>query len=296
MVLQCVSYEAKMAKKGQTALVTGASSGIGRATAIRLAEQGFQVIVTARRIQRLNELADQVQGITPKKIDQSEPEEVEKFCRYVSGLSKPVSVLINNAGYSIRGALEDVALGDIRRLFEVNLFSLIRITQACLPGMRRLRTGTIVNVSSMVGKFAFPMRGIYAATKYALEAVSDALRMEVRPFGIRVVTVRPGAIATELSDVANRLTGDLLARTAPDYKPVYEATLAAVRKMYEHISRPAPDFIADIILEAVLADVPKTVYSVGPLTEELLGQRARLDDDEFDRFMTEKTGLMGLKV
>ncbi|UCF55877.1 MAG: SDR family NAD(P)-dependent oxidoreductase [Deltaproteobacteria bacterium] len=285
-----------MAKKGQTALVTGASSGIGRATAIRLAEQGFQVIVTARRIQRLNELADQVQGITPKKIDQSEPEEVEKFCRYVSGLSKPVSVLINNAGYSIRGALEDVALGDIRRLFEVNLFSLIRITQACLPGMRRLRTGTIVNVSSMVGKFAFPMRGIYAATKYALEAVSDALRMEVRPFGIRVVTVRPGAIATELSDVANRLTGDLLARTAPDYKPVYEATLAAVRKMYEPISRPAPDFIADIILEAVLADVPKTVYSVGPLSEELLGQRARLDDDEFDRFMTEKTGLMGLKV
>lgn len=285
-----------MAKKGQKALVTGASSGIGRATAIRLAEQGFQVIVTARRIQRLNELADQVQGITPKKIDQSEPEEVEKFCRYVSGLSKPVSVLINNAGYSIRGALEDVALGDIRRLFEVNLFSLIRITQACLPGMRRLRKGTIVNVSSMVGKFAFPTRGIYAATKYALEAVSDALRMEVRPFGIRVVTVRPGAIATELSDVANRLTGDLLARTAPDYKPVYEATLAAVRRMYERISRPAPDFIADIILEAVLADVPKTVYSVGPLTEELLGQRARLDDDEFDRFMTEKTGLMGLKV
>ncbi|MBW1739453.1 MAG: SDR family NAD(P)-dependent oxidoreductase [Deltaproteobacteria bacterium] len=118
-----------MGEKGQTALVTGASSGIGRETAIRLAEKGFQVIVAARRIDRLNKLADQVQGITPKQVDLSEPENIESFCKYLSDLKDPVTVLINNAGYSVRGAVEDVSLKDIRRLFEVNLFALIRVTQ-----------------------------------------------------------------------------------------------------------------------------------------------------------------------
>ena len=142
-----------MEKKGQTALVTGASSGMGQETAKKLAEKGFQVIAAARRMDRLNELADQTQGIIPKHVDLSNPEDLEKFSSYVSSLPEPVSVLINNAGYSIRGALEDISLGDIRRLFEVNVFALVRVTQACLPGMRKLRKGTIVNLSSIVGKF-----------------------------------------------------------------------------------------------------------------------------------------------
>ena len=285
-----------MVEKKQTALVTGASSGIGRDTAIKLANKGFQVIAAARRMDRLKELADQAQGIIPKQVDLSKPDEAERFCRYISDLSEPVSVLINNAGYSIRGALEDVSPEATRRIFEVNLFALIRVTQACLPGMRRLRKGTIVNLSSIVGKFTFPMSGVYAATKHAVEAISDALRTEVRPFGIRVVAIRPGAIATEFNDVANQLTGDLLARTDPDYKPIYQAAGAGVGKMFASISIPGPDLIANIIVNAVLSDAPKTVYPGGPLSEEFLGQRARLDDDAFDNFLNEKTGLMGLKV
>lgn len=285
-----------MEEKGQTALVTGASSGIGRETAIRLAERDFHVIAAARRIDRLNKLADQVQGITPKQVDLSEPENVESFCKYLSDLKDPVTVLINNAGYSVRGAIEDVSLKDIRRLFEVNLFAMIRVTQACLPGMRGLRRGTIINLSSIVGKFIFPMSGVYAASKHAVEAISDALRIDLRPLGIRVVTIRPGVVATEFNEVGIQMTGDLMGRTDPDYKPIYETVGAGVGKMFASISIPGPDLIADTIIEAVLSDAPKAVYAAGPMCDEFLGQRFSLDDDAFDRFMTDKVGLTGFKV
>ena len=279
-----------------TALVTGASSGIGRETALGLANEGYRVIASARRQERLVELSKKNSNITPKPVDLSDAEALERFCQEISGLSEPVSVLINDAGYSLRGAVKDVSVPAIRRLFEVNLFALIRITQACLPGMRRLRKGMIVNLSSIVGKFPFPTSGPYAATKHAVEAISDALRLEVRPFGIRVVTVRPGPIATEFNEVANRLTGDLMSRTDPDYKAVYQAYGAGMGKLFGNLSIPGPELIAKTIVEAVLSDSPKACYSVGPLVEEILGQRLRMDDDAFALFLAEKTGLKDLKV
>jgi short-subunit dehydrogenase len=279
-----------------TALVTGASSGIGRETALRLAKVGYRVIAVARRKERLVELSENAPNITPKPVDLSDAEALENFCQEMSGLSEPVSVLINDAGYSIRGAIEDVSLPAVRRLFEVNLFALIRITQACLPGMRRFRKGTIINLSSIVGKFPFPTSGPYAATKHAVEAISDALRIEVRPFGIRVVTIRPGVIATEFNEVANQLTGDLLSRTDPDYKPVYQSYGAAMGKLFANLSIPGPELIAQTIVEAVLSDSPKASYSVGPLIDEILGQRTRMDDDAFAHFLAEKAGLRDLKV
>ncbi|MDA3789265.1 MAG: SDR family NAD(P)-dependent oxidoreductase [Desulfobacula sp.] len=133
-------------------------------------------------------------------MDLSNDAETKDIYRYLSALQNPVSVLVNNAGYSIRGVLEDVSIEATRRLFEVNLFSLMRVTQACLPGMRKLRTGTIINLSSIVGKFAFPGSGVYAASKYAVEGITDALRLELAPFGIRVVVMRPGPVATEFND------------------------------------------------------------------------------------------------
>ncbi|MGD2270956.1 MAG: SDR family oxidoreductase [Desulfobacterales bacterium] len=285
-----------MAEQKQTALVTGASSGIGRETAVRLAAAGYEVIAAARRMERLNELADRHKSITSRQVDLSRPEDVEEFCRYLIGLSKPVSVLINNAGYSVRGVLEDVSMETIKRLFEVNLFALMRVTQACLPGMRGLRKGTVVNLSSMVGKFPFPGSGVYAASKYAVEAITDALRIDLAPFGIRVVAIRPGVIATEFNETANKLTGDLMARTDPDYKTLYQTAGAATGKMFAGVSLPGPDLIADLILEAVHTDAPKAVYSAGPMSDEFLGTRSRLDDDGFHRFMLEKFDLMDLKV
>jgi len=285
-----------MGEQKQTALVTGASSGMGRETAIRLAEKGFQVIAAARRIDRLTELAEQFQNITPMQADLSQSEDTEVFCDYISTLPMPVSVLINNAGYSIRGALEDVSMEAIKRIFEVNLFALIRITQACLPGMRNLRKGTIVNLSSIAGKFAFPGSGVYAATKYAVEGITDALRMELAPFGIRVVAIRPGPIATEFNEVGNKLTGDLMARTHPDYAPIYQTAGAATGKIFAGLSIPGPDLIADCILQAVLSDAPKAVYSAGPLSDDFLEKRASLDDNAFHRFMMEKFDLMSLQA
>jgi short-subunit dehydrogenase len=281
----------------ERALVTGASSGIGRETAIKLAKNGFQVIAAARRLDRLKELAEKVQGIIPKQVDLSRREEIEEFCQYIREPSGPVSVLVNNAGFGIRGAIEDLRPEDVRRIFEVNVFALIRVAQACLPGMRRLRKGTIVNISSMVGKFIVPLSGIYAATKHAVEAITDALRIEVRPFGINVVAIRPGPVATEYLEVAKQLTGDILARTDPDYKALYERTGGGgAEKKFPNITVPGPDVIADLILEVVSSATPKAAYAVGPLTDEFLEQRTRLDDDEFDRFLTEEFGLLDLRI
>jgi NADP-dependent 3-hydroxy acid dehydrogenase YdfG len=285
-----------MAESNKTAVVTGASSGIGRETAKRLVGKGFKVIAAARRLDRMEELKSQFGNIVPMQVDLSRAEEVERFCGELSRLPEPVSILINNAGYSIRGALEDVSPDAVRRVFQVNVFSLIRVTQACLPGMRKARKGRVINLSSMAGKFAFPMSGVYAATKYAVEAVTDALRIEVRPFGIRVVAIRPGFTATEFNEVATRMTGDLLSRTDADYKPLYETSGATVGKMFVNATVPGPEVIADLIMEAVESDSPKAAYSGSFLSEEFLGRRAALDDDAFDTWLSEKTGLAGLKV
>ena len=285
-----------MSEAKKIALVTGASSGIGRETVIRLAKRGYRIIGVARRMDRVNQLAAQLEDIIPKKADLSDPDEVEALCRYIQEMVDPISVLVNNAGYSIRGALEHVPMHGIRRLFEVNLFSLIRITQACLPGMRKQRHGTIVNLSSVAGKFAFPMSGVYAATKHAVEAVSDALRAEVRPFGIRVVTIRPGAIATEFNEVANRMTNSLIKHTDPDYEPLQQSLGAAMGRIFSGLTLPGPGLIADLIEEAVLSEAPKAVYTAGPLVEEFLKPRFDMDDEAYDKYISQKTGLAGLKL
>jgi len=285
-----------MGERKGLALVTGASSGMGRETAKRLALKGFDVIVAARRMDRLEELAFQHKNITPKGVDLSNPQEVTAFCEYLTTLPAPVSVLVNNAGYSIRGALEDVPPEAARRVFQVNLFSLIQVTQACLPAMRQNRAGRIVNVSSMAGKFAFPMSGVYAATKHALEAVTDALRVEVAPFGIKVVAIRPGFVATEFNDAANRVTGDLMAKTAPDYKLLYQTAGAGVGKLFVNETPSGPEPIADLILEAVLSENPRMVYSGGFMSQEMLSRRFQLDDEGFNRFIGELTGLGALRV
>ncbi|MBW2202712.1 MAG: SDR family NAD(P)-dependent oxidoreductase [Deltaproteobacteria bacterium] len=229
-------------------------------------------------------------------VDLSDLDDLEKFCQHISGLSEPVSVLINNAGYSLRGVLEDVVIEAAKRMFQVNVFALMQVTQACLPGMRKMRGGTIVNLSSMAGKFAFPGSGPYAATKHAVEAITDALRIEVRPFGIRVVAIRPGFIATEFNDVATTETGDLFARTDPDYKPVYETSGKGIGSMFAGVTVPGPELIAKIIIDAVLSDSPKGVYHAGLFSEEFLENRASLDDEGFDEYISEKTGLKDLKL
>jgi len=285
-----------MGKIRGIALVTGASSGIGRRIAQDLSQEEFQVIALARRTERLTELSSQSKNIIPRTVDLLDAQALDHFCEEISNFPEPISVLVNNAGFSIRGALEDVPLSSIRKVFEVNLFSLIRLAQACLPGMRQMRKGTIINISSIVGKFTFPLNGVYSSTKHAVEAISDALRMEVRPLGIRVVTIRPGVIATEFNETANRITGDLFSRTHPDYQPIYKAFGQGMAKLFSNISIPGPEVVSKIVLEAVLSDSPKPVYHVGPFIEEILSQRYKKTDEEFDLLMSEISGLKDLKL
>lgn len=282
--------------KGATALVTGASSGIGRETALRLAQAGCRVMAAARRMERLQELAGQQAGIEPAAVDLSDPADTDRFCQMIRQRKEPVDILINNAGYAVRGAVEDVPLEAIRRIFEVNLLALLQVTRACLPGMRSQRRGTVVNISSVVGKLAFPLSGIYASTKHAVEAVSDALRLELRPLGIRVIAIRPGVIASEFQEAANQISGDPAARTDDDYRPVYQAVGAGMAKVFENLQIPGPELIAGVIMEALSSDSPRPVYAAGPFTDDLLAARLSMDDEAFDRFWSQKSGLADLQV
>lgn len=285
-----------MTDNSRTALVTGASSGIGRATAASLADKGFKVIAAARRMERLEALAGEHAGIMPRQVDLSEPADTERFCAEIAGLDEPVSVLVNNAGYSTRGAVEDVPLQQVRRVFEVNLFSLIQVTKACLPAMRARRSGIIVNMSSVVGKFAFPLGGIYAATKYAIEALSDALRLELGPLGIKVVAIRPGMIGTEFNEAANEVSGEYAAQIHEEYAKVGQTLGASLGKIYAETTIPGPELIASQIVDAVLSDSPKAAYAAGPLTENMLVQRNVLDDDAFNDYLSAKLGLKDLVI
>ncbi len=181
----------------RTVLITGCSTGIGRATALRLARGGWKVFATARQPATLDELA--AAGCETLALDVTSEDSMQAALAEIPG---GVDALINNAGYSQSGALETLSMDEVRRQFETNVFGLLRLTQLVLPGMREAGTGTIVNVSSMGGKLTFPGGGAYHATKYAVEAISDALRMEVGRFGIDVVCVEPGLIRTEFGATA----------------------------------------------------------------------------------------------
>lgn len=262
----------------QVALVTGASSGIGRETALGLARQGWRVIAAARRLDRLEALAAQEPHIIPRQVDLADPEQVEDFAAWLAAQPVPVTLLVNNAGYALRGAVEDVPLADVRRLYQVNLFSLIRVTQACLPGMRRLRTGRVVNISSMAGRLAFPGNATYASSKFALEAYCDAMRLEVEGFGIKVIAVRPGPVATEFVAVAAAMTGDRYQDASPDYQPVYQRIQAMFHDFFFGKPIPGPAEVAAVVLRAALEPDPAPSYSAGAIAEEFLALRARLDD------------------
>ena len=209
--------------KRKLALVTGASSGIGCATAKSLVNEGYEVIAAARRRNRLEMLAEKVPGIIPRQIDFADLKQTEIFSRELMERNTSVELLVNNAGYGIRGTLEDVPLLDTRRLFEVNVFSMLRITQACLPGMRLAGKGSIVNISSISGKVSFPCNSNYSATKHAIEAFTESLRLEVAHLGIRVVLVRPGPIVTEFNEIATQLSGNRIEKSHQNYKPLYAA-------------------------------------------------------------------------
>ncbi|CAA9277181.1 MAG: Short-chain dehydrogenase/reductase SDR [uncultured Acidimicrobiales bacterium] len=282
------------AETSRAVLVTGCSTGIGRATAAMLARSGWPVYATARNIASLDGLTDL--GCRALQLDVTEEDSIRAAVDAVADEHGAVGVLVNNAGYSQSGAVETVPLAQARRQFETNFFGPARLTQLVLPGMRAQRWGKVVNLSSMGGRLTFPGGGYYHATKYALEALSDALRFEVAGFGIDVVLIEPGFIRTDFSHTAaSSLDGPATAgdaSTADPYRSFRAGVLASTRDVYDRglMARlgGTPDDVARVVLEAVTASRPKTRYPVTPSSRVLLGVRRLVPDRAWDALLARK--------
>ncbi|HYI37553.1 MAG TPA: SDR family NAD(P)-dependent oxidoreductase [Thermoleophilaceae bacterium] len=266
-------------------LITGCSTGIGRATAERLAGAGHTVYATARRPEAVADL--EAKGCRTLALDVDDEESMRAAVTAVEEADGPVGALVNNAGYSQSGAVESVNIDDIRAQFETNVFGLIRMCQLVLPGMRQAGRGRIVNVGSMGGKLTFPGGGIYHATKYSVEALSDALRFEVKGFGVDVVLIEPGLI---VSDFASAATASIDAGTAGDgpYADFNRAVGKATADAYEgptaKLGGP-PEAVAKVIDKALTTRRPRPRYTVTPSARIIMGQRKLLSDRMWDRFV-----------
>ena len=271
----------------KVALVTGASSGIGEATALSLHEAGFHVYGVARRIERMEEL--RAGGISVLAMDVTDAESSAAAVNRILAEAGRIDVLVNNAGYGSYGAVEDVPLDEARRQFEVNLFGAARLIQLVLPAMRSRGSGTIINITSMGGKIYTPFGAWYHGTKFALEAVSDCLRLETKPFGIDVVVIEPGAIRTEWSAIA----ADHLVDMSGD--GAYAAPARAVADAFRSeatAKRSSPaEVIAKTVTKAATAGRPKTRYAVGSGAKPLIFLRQWLPDRTYDALIRRVTGL-----
>ncbi len=268
-------------------LITGCSTGIGRATAERLAERGWPVYATARRPESVADLEEK--GCRTLALDVTDEDSMRAAVERVEADHGAVGVLVNNAGYSQSGTVEEVPLDDVRRQFETNVFGLVRMTQLVLPGMRRQRWGKVVNISSMGANFTFPGGGFYHATKHAVDALSDALRFEVKGFGVDVVIIQPGLIKTQFSEAA---VGSMESAGAGDDGPYgeFNRRLAkATKAVYER--GPAaklgagPEAVAAAIEKAIEARRPKARYLVTPSAHLLVNQKRLMPDRVWDAFM-----------
>jgi NAD(P)-dependent dehydrogenase (short-subunit alcohol dehydrogenase family) len=275
-----------MQAPSKAVLITGCSSGIGRATAEHLLAHGWTVYATARRREALREL--EARGARTLALDVTDESSMAAAVRAVEDEAGAVGVLVNNAGYSQSGAVESVPMERVRAQFETNVFGLVRMCQLVLPGMRAQRSGTIVNVSSMGGKLTFPGGGLYHATKHAVEAISDALRFEVRGFGVDVIVIEPGLIRTGYGQAAADAVAEGTDISGP-YRDFNERVADATVRVYESgplakLGGP-PEAVARKIEQAMLASRPRARYTVTPSARAMLAQRALLPDGAWDALM-----------
>lgn len=259
----------------KTVFVTGASSGIGAASAIALQKAGYKVFAGARRADRMKALADQ--GITTVSLDITDESSIKAALKKIG----KVDVLINNAGYGAYGAFEDVSMDEVRRQMEVNVIGMARLTQLVLPGMRKAKNGTIINIGSMAGKFGEAYGSWYHVSKYAVEGLTDSLALELRPFGIKAITIEPGVIRTPWWDVAadhleKSSSGGLYAKQAREKADSF-------RRMPKSPLASNPEKIAKKIVKVVAKDNPRYRYAVGGGSKPILYLRRVLSDRMFYR-------------
>ncbi|MGC9150577.1 MAG: oxidoreductase [Microbacter sp.] len=261
-------------------LITGASSGIGKETAVRLVRKGFTVYGAARRLEKMSDL--QALGVHVLKMDVTDDASMVNGLRYIMDHEGRIDVLINNAGYGSFGAVEDVPIEEARTQFEVNLFGLARLTQLVLPTMRAQKGGRIINVSSVAGTISEPFGAWYHASKFALEGWSDCLRMELIPMHIDVVIIKPAMIQTEWSSIARE---NLLKTSGQGFYRHFARQHAAMLGKGDAMIASKPVVIAKIIEKAVLARKPKTRYAAGKGAHLMIWIRRHVPDRLFDAMM-----------
>lgn len=260
----------------KVALVTGASSGIGKAIARSLHRNGVTVYAGARRVSRMNDLDDL--GITTLSLDVTDAKSVASVVNRIVSETGRIDILVNNAGYGLMGAVEDVPLKQAEDQFAVNLFGVARLIQSVLPMMRQQHSGRIINVTSVDGRVAQPLAGWYVASKFALEGLSDTLRLELAPKGIHVSVIEPGAIKSAWADIAT----DHLKETSANGP--YQEAAADAGRILQVVKRfsSEPRVIARLVDRAALSRRPKTRYSAGA-GSQILFVRRFLSDRAIDR-------------
>ncbi len=258
-------------------LITGASSGIGKETAKLLSQSGLVVYGAARRLDKMQDLKEAGVHILP--MDVTDEQSMVKGVQDILKAEKRIDVLVNNAGYGSYGSLEDVPLSEAKYQFEVNVFGMARLTQLVIPQMRSQKSGKIINISSIGGKLGEPHGAWYHATKFAVEGLSDSIRMELKQFGIQVIVIEPGAIITEW----NRISRENLIKRSGNtaYKTMAVKQVHMMEKADKSGSQPV--VIARVIKRAVDSHNPRTRYAAGGGAKPLLFLRSIVPDKLFDR-------------
>ena len=267
-------------------LITGCSSGIGAAIAVRLVRNGHTVVATARQVETLTSLREA--GARTMALDVTSEASMQAAVAAVEQEHGGIAALVNNAGYSQSGAVEEIPPEAVRQQFDTNVFGVIRLTQLVLPGMRRAHSGRIINIGSMAGRLTFPGGGLYHATKHAIVALTDALRFEVRGFGIQVVLIEPGLIKSGFADMALS-SMDRLERGDSPYANFTREVGRITTESYEKgpVARLSgtPDDVAKAVERALTATRPKSRYAVTPSAHVFLALRALLSDRLWDALL-----------
>ena len=271
------------------ALVTGSSSGVGFETSLLLAKNGFRTYATVRNLHKakaMRNISDKGElPIRVVELDVNSDKSVEDAINRINDESKRIDVLVNNAGYSLLGALEDLSMDEIKAQFETNLFGAIRVMKAVLPIMRKQQGGTIVNVSSMAGRVAFPLLPAYNGTKFAFEGVSESMRYETDTFGIKIILVEPGAIRSNF--VSNGIIGQKAREPSSPYAPMVETIQKTLPRVLEQATRP--EEVAKVIVKAVTTNNPDSRYLVGNDAIQMIEARKGMSDQEFRVLVKEQT-------
>jgi NAD(P)-dependent dehydrogenase (short-subunit alcohol dehydrogenase family) len=270
----------------KVAVITGSSSGIGLETSLTLARNGFLTYATARSLKkgtRINTLATDKEKLPIKvvQLDVTDNQSVNNAIETIVSETGRIDVLVNNAGYGLGGAFEDLSIEQIKNLYETNVFGLIKVTQAVLPIMRKQQSGIIVNVSSGAGLFGYPRGSAYVSTKFAVEGLSESMAYELEPLGIKVILVEPGVIKTNIAN------GMVIAKKSQNSNSPYSQIMQKMSTSFEHMLENAssPDLVAKVVLQAVTSENPSLRYLAGKDVEMWVEAKRNMSDDEFYKMM-----------